>query len=77
MIVKVVDIPPEGLEIEFPLDESVINQRISASESPDYRFLPNAHVKVRLNAEGQRGGFGCGHCDPYTAVVLLIYCNVQ
>ena len=52
MIVKVVDIPPEGLEIEFPLDESVINQRISASESPDYRFLPNAHVKVRLNAEG-------------------------
>jgi len=61
MIIKVTDIPPEGREIDFALEQSDLNDRVTlagereagaGTPPPPYAFVPPLHVWLRLELEG-------------------------
>ena len=62
MRIRIVDIPPEGRDLEFDLDVASLNRRVGIGDShskdgikldsADYRFQAPVHVKLNLQLEG-------------------------
>ncbi len=58
MFIKVTDIPPEGLYLEFPIDEGRLNERlnpqadIGTKSAAGYYFAPPINARLKLRLEG-------------------------
>ncbi|HQH26230.1 MAG TPA: DUF177 domain-containing protein [Oligoflexia bacterium] len=61
MIIKIADIPPEGREIEFTLDEADLNERVALADQdhdsrelrvPSYLYRAPVQAALRLTLEG-------------------------
>ena len=61
MKIAITDIPPEGRDLSFDIDEGEMNARLrdarerqsTRGTSPDYHFLPHPKATTHLNLEGQ------------------------
>ena len=75
MFVKITDIPPEGLQVEFPLDIYSLNERVNSSAggqnkdlaSTIYHFFEPVTSSMKLNLEGStlvaRGNTLANYCS--------------